>query len=141
MKTHWQEGYITFEEYVEVLDDGATAPKAKLGEILQKREIAKTAADGLSDAAGRITAGPGLQQTGLQQSGPTANAAINTEFRRNGNKWSAKCPVEARILKVEKTEQAGGVAQIITYPVAQSVKKNGQSQPPAKKAQCRLCFF
>lgn len=33
-------GYITFEEYVEALDDDAASPKAKLSDIIQKRKAA-----------------------------------------------------------------------------------------------------
>ena len=37
-------GAISFEEYVEALDENATAPKSKLEQIVKRRKIAETEA-------------------------------------------------------------------------------------------------
>ena len=39
-------GAISFEEYVEALDENATAPKSKLEQIVKRRKIAETGAEG-----------------------------------------------------------------------------------------------
>ena len=67
-------GAITFEEYVEALDDNASAPKAKLQEIIEKRQQAQE--DQLQQAIGIIQQQQQTIQTMQQAMGGGAGNAV-----------------------------------------------------------------